>query len=134
MNFLGNKENSDDLYWGIKTWEASTGEMRTRIFVLLGNKSVGRMLIPLKNSQELGLYANLLRIYGGNWMVFHQGLRFEVLDSIGEESFIFAEGLQFKVCWLRWGLGVWKFSSDGDMYLTPRGICISSVEVLNDLL
>ena len=67
--------------------------MRTRIFVLLGNKSVGRMLIPSKNSQELGLYANLLRIYGGNWMVFHRGLRFEVLDSVGEESFIFAEGL-----------------------------------------
>ena len=60
MTFLGNKENSDDLYWGIKTWEASTGEMRTRIFVLLGNNSVGRILIPLEIFQELRLYANLL--------------------------------------------------------------------------
>ena len=63
MNFLGNKENSDDIYWGIETWEASTGEMRMRIFVLLGNNSVGRMFILLKSSQGLGLYVNLLRNY-----------------------------------------------------------------------
>ena len=87
----------DYFYWGIKTWEASTGEMRTRIFVLLGNNSVGRMFIPSKSSQELGLYANLLGIYGGHWMVLHRGLRLEVLDSVGGESLIFAEGLQFKV-------------------------------------
>ena len=96
-DFLGNKENPDNLYWGIKTWEASTGEMRPRIFDLLGNNSVGRMFIPLKSSQGLGLYANLLGIYGGNWMVLHRDLRFDVFDSVGEESFIFAEGLQFKV-------------------------------------
>ena len=40
MTFLVDKENSDDFYWEIKTWEASTREMRTRIFVLLGNNSL----------------------------------------------------------------------------------------------
>ena len=45
MTFLADEENSDDLYWGIKTWEASTGEMRPRIFDLLRHKSGGRMLI-----------------------------------------------------------------------------------------
>ena len=47
-------------------------------------------------------------------MVFHRGLMVEVLESVGEESFIFIEGLQFKVFWLRWGLGVWKLQSDRD--------------------
>ena len=47
-------------------------------------------------------------------MVFHLGLRVEVLDLVGKESFIFVEGLQFKVFWLRWGSGVWKLSSGGD--------------------
>ena len=45
-----NKEKSDDLYWGIKTWEASNGETGTRIFVLLGNNSVGRVFILLGKS------------------------------------------------------------------------------------
>ena len=58
---------------------------------------MGRMFIPSKSSQELGLHANLLGIYGGNWMVLHRGLRLEVLDSVGGESFIFAEGLHFEV-------------------------------------
>ena len=39
-----NKEKSDDLYWGIKTWEVSNGETVIRIFVLLGNNFVGRGL------------------------------------------------------------------------------------------
>ena len=39
MTFLGNKENSEDLYLGIKTWEASTGGTRSRIFDLQGNNS-----------------------------------------------------------------------------------------------
>ena len=47
-------------------------------------------------------------------MVFHRGLRVEVLDFVGEESLFFAEGLQFKVFCLRWGLGVWKLSSGRD--------------------
>ena len=50
MTFLGNKENSENLYWGVKTWEASAGEMRPRIFDLLGNNSVGRMFTrPVKS-------------------------------------------------------------------------------------
>ena len=49
MTSLGNKENSDDLYWGIETWETSVGEMRLRIFNLLGNDLVGRMFTqPVK--------------------------------------------------------------------------------------
>ena len=55
MTFLGNKENSEDLYWGIRTWEASAGEMRPRIFDLLGNKSVGRMFILLKEFSRAGI-------------------------------------------------------------------------------
>ena len=47
MTFLANEENYNDLYWGIETWEASSGEKRIRIFVLLGNNSVRRMLILL---------------------------------------------------------------------------------------
>ena len=50
MTFLADEENFDDLYWGIETWEASTGEMRIRIFVLLGNNFVGRMFILLGKS------------------------------------------------------------------------------------
>ena len=71
-------------------------------------------------------------------MVFHRGLRVEVLDSVGEESFIFTEGLQFKFFWLRWGLEVWKLSSDGDFEtLLCWGYVFqgfSSVEDLNDIL
>ena len=62
-NFPGDKENSDDLYWGIETWEASTGEMRPTIFDLLGNNSMGRMFILWKGFQELELYANTVRNY-----------------------------------------------------------------------
>ena len=47
---LVNKENSENLYWGVKTWETSVGEMRLRIFNLLGNNSVGRMLTLLGKS------------------------------------------------------------------------------------
>ena len=50
MTFLADEENYDDLYWGIKTWEASTGERRIRIFIPLGNNPVGRMFILLGRS------------------------------------------------------------------------------------
>ena len=91
-DFLGkNEDNSDDLYWGIKTWEASTGEIRTRISVLLGIPLWEEYLFR-RGNQELGLYANLLGIieklrWGirGSLIVFHRGLRFEILDSAGEE-------------------------------------------------
>ena len=39
------RKKSDDLYWGIKSWEASNGETGTRIFVLSGNNSAGRVFI-----------------------------------------------------------------------------------------
>ena len=53
MTFLGYKENFEDLYWGIRTWEASVGEMIPKIFDLLGNKSVGECLLGWGN-QEFG--------------------------------------------------------------------------------
>ena len=58
MTFLGNKENSDDLYWGIKTWEALNGETRTIILFMLGNNSVGRMFILSEKSGALGCMPN----------------------------------------------------------------------------
>ena len=67
-------ENSDDLYWGIKTWETSAGEVRLRIFNLLGNISVGRMftvLVPLGN--------RIFRVFGlhwGSWNLTLRGIKF----------------------------------------------------------
>ena len=66
---------------------------------------MGRMFILLENFQKLGFYATLLGIYGGNWIVLHRGLKVEVLDSVGEESFIFTESLQFKVLLAPLGIG-----------------------------
>ena len=54
MTFLGNKENSDDLYWGIKTWETSTGEMRLRTFNLLGNDPLGEKTYLAGEIKSLG--------------------------------------------------------------------------------
>ena len=65
LTCLGNKENSDDLYWGIETLEASIGEMRKRIFDLLGNNLARRMFILLKSSQRLG-YRHHLYVQGRN--------------------------------------------------------------------
>ena len=52
---LGNKENFENLYWEAKTWETYAGEVRTRIFVLLGSNSVGRMFILLKEFSRAGI-------------------------------------------------------------------------------
>ena len=38
----GIRETLKNLYWGVKTWETSAGEMRLRTFNLLGNKFVGK--------------------------------------------------------------------------------------------
>ena len=47
VDCLGNKENFENLYWEVKTWETSVGEMRLGIFNLLGNNSVGKMFTIL---------------------------------------------------------------------------------------
>ena len=36
-----NEDNSDNLYWGIRTWEAPTGEKRTRKFRYAGKQLCG---------------------------------------------------------------------------------------------
>ena len=63
MTFLGNKENSENLYWGIKTWEALNGETGTRIFVLLGNKLCGESVYSDGEIKSLGC----MPIYWGSW-------------------------------------------------------------------
>ena len=85
-DFLGNKENPDDLYWGIKTWEASTREMRSRIFDLLGDNSVGRKFALFEEFSRAWVVCQSTGEFGGSWMVLHRGLKVEVLDSVGSWS------------------------------------------------
>ena len=63
MTSLGNKVYSDDFYWEIKTWETSAGEMRLRIFNLLGNDLVGENVYPAGEIRSLGC----MPIYWGSW-------------------------------------------------------------------
>ena len=49
----------------------------------------------------------------GIWIVFHRGLRFGILDSVGEESFIFTGDLEFRDLTL---MGILKLNSVRDMY------------------
>ena len=89
MTFLGNKENSENLYWGIKTWEASVGETRPRIFNLLGNNSVGRVFTQLGKSRA--------------WIVCQS------TGEVGEEGLEHSSSsmdMYFMVFGLHWGLGV----------------------------
>ena len=81
---LGNKENFGNLYWEVKTWETSAGEMRLRIFNLLGNNSVGRMftiLAPL----GIGFFSGFSGSTGDLEALTLMGIL--KLNSAGESSF-----------------------------------------------
>ena len=93
MTFLGNKESSDDLYWGIKTWEASNLEKWEQESSFYWEITLWRECLSCwRIFRKLGLYANLL----GNQRKLDNippGLRFEVLDYFEERNFIFAGDL-----------------------------------------
>ena len=127
MTFLGNKENSENLYWGVKTWEASAGEMRPRIFDLLGNNSGGRMFYLAGEIRS----SVCTPIYWGSWGILngsHWGLIVGNLTSLGKKILGYSSSagdVYFKVFGLHWGsvfqsfrapLGILKFNSAGEIY------------------
>ena len=96
---LGNKENSENLHWGVKTWETSAGEMRLRIFNLLGNNSVGRMFTILA---PLGI--GFFRVFGLHWGSRSLTLMGILkLNSAGEPSLECTGSAEDLEAFLRWG-------------------------------
>ena len=123
MTFLGNKENSENLYWGVKTWEASVGEMKPRIFDLLGGNSVGRIFTRPVES--------------GAWVVRQSTGEASQLGISQEVNCYLLDSQAFKItCWGNWGklncshrgLIVGNLNSLGKKVLNimaPLGICNS---------
>ena len=123
---LGNPENFDDLCW----------ELRMRIFILLGSNENSddfcgelrmRILILLgSNENSVGKKAYCWEVGSGVWIVCHSTgelsevvvwlvfrLQNNLLGNL-EKLDGFRWGLIVRKFWLRWGLGVWSFNSDGD--------------------